>query len=261
MIKFFRHIRKSLLMENKTGRYFKYAIGEIFLVVIGILIALQVNNFNESRKNKNREVEILKNFQNSIVRDLERLDNSMIRYNESKESINFLINYLEQDLPYIDTLSIHFGNINADWTLRIDPSVFEDLKSKGFSLITNDSLKQDIINFYSFAGNGLKQAGSKYSTILADASKNIYDKHFDALWEPLSREKREQKYLYDTNSSEGIVNTMTPRDFNALKQDYEFMYFLKSLRNQQFWHVIRPAKKIEVGLNSILKQIENELSK
>ena len=50
MIKFFRHIRKSLLMENKTGKYFKYAIGEIILVVIGILIALQINNWNESRK-------------------------------------------------------------------------------------------------------------------------------------------------------------------------------------------------------------------
>jgi hypothetical protein len=50
MIKFFRKIRQNLLMENKTGKYFKYAIGEIILVVIGILIALQINNWNESRK-------------------------------------------------------------------------------------------------------------------------------------------------------------------------------------------------------------------
>ena len=59
MIKFFRKIRQNLLMENKTGkpasrtgRYFKYAIGEIILVVIGILIALQINNWNENRKNQ-----------------------------------------------------------------------------------------------------------------------------------------------------------------------------------------------------------------
>lgn len=51
MIKFFRKIRYSLMSENKTGKYFKYAIGEIVLVVIGILIALQINNWNESRKN------------------------------------------------------------------------------------------------------------------------------------------------------------------------------------------------------------------
>ena len=50
MIKFFRKIRQQLLIENKTGKYFKYAIGEIVLVVIGILIALQINNWNEARK-------------------------------------------------------------------------------------------------------------------------------------------------------------------------------------------------------------------
>ena len=50
MIKFFRRIRQNLLMENKTGKYIKYAIGEIILVVIGILIALSINNWNENRK-------------------------------------------------------------------------------------------------------------------------------------------------------------------------------------------------------------------
>ena len=50
MIKFFRHIRQQLLGEGKTGKYLKYAIGEIFLVVIGILLALQINNWNETRK-------------------------------------------------------------------------------------------------------------------------------------------------------------------------------------------------------------------
>jgi hypothetical protein len=59
MIKFFRHIRKNLLMENKTGKYFKYAIGEIILVVIGILIALQINNWNENSKQNHIEQDYL----------------------------------------------------------------------------------------------------------------------------------------------------------------------------------------------------------
>ena len=50
MIKFFRHIRKSMIMKNNTLKYFKYAIGEIALVMIGILLALQVNNWNEEKK-------------------------------------------------------------------------------------------------------------------------------------------------------------------------------------------------------------------
>ena len=52
MIKFFRHIRQDLMSKNKTSKYLKYAIGEILLVVIGILIALQINNWNQNRISK-----------------------------------------------------------------------------------------------------------------------------------------------------------------------------------------------------------------
>jgi hypothetical protein len=66
MIKFFRKIRKNLLLEGKTVKYFKYAIGEIVLVVIGILIALSINTWNENRINEDR----LKIYVTDIIRDL-----------------------------------------------------------------------------------------------------------------------------------------------------------------------------------------------
>jgi len=61
MIKFFRNIRRKLAEENKVAKYLRYAIGEILLVVIGILIALQVNNWNELQKSKDEEKDILSN--------------------------------------------------------------------------------------------------------------------------------------------------------------------------------------------------------
>ena len=61
MIKFFRKIRFNLMSENQTGKYFKYAIGEIVLVVIGILIALGINNWNEHRKDLEKELNIIDN--------------------------------------------------------------------------------------------------------------------------------------------------------------------------------------------------------
>ena len=71
MIKFFRKIRQNLLSENKFSKYFLYAIGEIVLVVIGILIALQINNWNENKKASNSEKSILiglkSEFQNNLV--------------------------------------------------------------------------------------------------------------------------------------------------------------------------------------------------
>jgi hypothetical protein len=84
MIKFFRHIRQSLLMENKTGkptlptgRYLKYAIGEIVLVVIGILIALQINNWNEQRKDRTKEHILLKQLHEDYQADLVQLEEKM----------------------------------------------------------------------------------------------------------------------------------------------------------------------------------------
>ncbi len=73
MIKFFRKIRQNLLMENKTGKYFKYAIGEIILVIIGILIALSINNWNENRKLKIEEQNSLKDLRTEVAFNIEAL--------------------------------------------------------------------------------------------------------------------------------------------------------------------------------------------
>mgnify|MGYP000359686438 FL=1 len=82
MIKFFRHIRKNLLMENKTGKYFKYAIGEIILVVIGILIALQVNNWNETRKLINDQNTYLGNLKKELLQNDVRLKLRLKQYKD-----------------------------------------------------------------------------------------------------------------------------------------------------------------------------------
>ncbi|MCK0180637.1 DUF6090 family protein, partial [Flavobacteriaceae bacterium S0862] len=73
MIKFFRKIRQNLLSEGKTGKYLKYAIGEIVLVVIGILMALQINNWNENRKDETRRKLLLNNLKIDLEQDLRRL--------------------------------------------------------------------------------------------------------------------------------------------------------------------------------------------
>lgn len=74
MLKFFRKIRKNLLIENKTAKYFKYAIGEIALVMIGILLALQVNNWNNNRIDSKREVGYIKNIERDLKNQLKAID-------------------------------------------------------------------------------------------------------------------------------------------------------------------------------------------
>jgi hypothetical protein len=84
MIKFFRHIRKNLLNEGKTTKYFKYAIGEIILVVIGILIALSINNWNENRRDQNRLLNIFSLIYKDIENDKQELINNLDFYNQQK---------------------------------------------------------------------------------------------------------------------------------------------------------------------------------
>ena len=98
MIKFFRKIRQNLFSEGKTGKYLKYAFGEIVLVVIGILIALQINNWNEERKLDNRKQE----YYSQLLDDL----NSDIIFTHRWKSISQQesIVRLEEMLTEIDTI-------------------------------------------------------------------------------------------------------------------------------------------------------------
>ncbi|MEH6514666.1 MAG: DUF6090 family protein, partial [Maribacter arcticus] len=74
MFKYFSKFRKTLLIENKFFKYFKYALGEILLVVIGILIALSINNWNENRKTQNQLSIILGNLIEDLYEDLDYLN-------------------------------------------------------------------------------------------------------------------------------------------------------------------------------------------
>ena len=96
MIKFFRHIRQQLIRDNKMGKYFKYAIGEIILVVIGILIALQINNWNENRKLKQQEAKYYCQLVADLNADISNIKRTQKSLNERQESARrFLINLLK----------------------------------------------------------------------------------------------------------------------------------------------------------------------
>ena len=77
MIKFFRKIRYNLMEQNKTGKYFKYAIGEIVLVVIGILIALQINNWNTHRIERSKEDSYLVNLKQDLNYQMQMIERNL----------------------------------------------------------------------------------------------------------------------------------------------------------------------------------------
>ena len=102
-----------MITDNKTSKYLLYAIGEILLVVIGILIALQINNWNENRKLEVQELNFLKNFKISLQADSTDRVQSIELHERARNSMDLLIDHMEKDLPYRDTLKYHFSNSSS----------------------------------------------------------------------------------------------------------------------------------------------------
>ena len=93
MIKLFRHFRKNLIEQNKMGKYFKYAIGEILLVVIGILIALQINNWNTENTERKLEVNALKNLKEDFLYNLKELEEVILTNDKNINSCLLILKY------------------------------------------------------------------------------------------------------------------------------------------------------------------------
>ncbi len=130
MIKFFRIIRQNLLLEGKTGRYLKYAIGEIVLVVIGILIALQINNWNEDRIKEKRIVGYIKSMIEDIESDLIYFDQDIRNFEQKIKECEYLITsegYKQLEVDSIAKLVRPLYLIN-----RTTSQTYEKLKNEGF---------------------------------------------------------------------------------------------------------------------------------
>ena len=249
MIKLFRKIRYDLMENNKTGKYFKYAIGEIVLVVIGILIALQINNWNENRIASKEEIHILKAIKIGLEADLSDLKWNEKSIQSSIESANKVIYSLENNLPYSDSIPDYIGHMMFPVMFVHSTSAFETLKSRGINLIKNDILRDEIINVYD----------SQYSFFLKNESQIVLDEAERALRELFST-RFEESYVYDFNEP-NYKPRLTPLDYETLKTDQEFKYFLKTFKNRlnlllQFHYRSRLLKQAE----GLILSIDTELN-
>lgn len=148
MIKFFRKIRQRLLTENKFSKYLIYAIGEIILVVIGILIALQINNANEARKLRQVEYSYLERMVVDLKENKElwtqRYDSEVERAEAAREILRFSFSKNQDTIARV----LRNWNIVASWTdLVINQVTFNEMVSSGnLDLIKNDSIKLKLLD-------------------------------------------------------------------------------------------------------------------
>jgi hypothetical protein len=147
MIKFFRKIRQNLLSEGKNGKYFKYAIGEIILVVIGILIALQINNWSKEKQNRNQEQILLQQLLIEYKNNLQQIENKIYIRDEGINSALKLLSYRNLKIPY-DSVNRNLSRLLLRPTFDPELSVSSELMNSGkLYLISNGDLRNKISAF------------------------------------------------------------------------------------------------------------------
>jgi hypothetical protein len=166
MIKFFRKIRQKMLIENKFSKYLLYAIGEIVLVVIGILIALSINNWNEARKDREKEQLFLNKLSSNLSDDINSLKNIMHSDSVLIQDLNKISNEI---LTVDDPKELSFDN-NSRYKYSIfsaNTSLYDNMISTGqIGLFRNDSIFDGLTSYYknaTHANNVLDASLKKYS--------------------------------------------------------------------------------------------------
>jgi hypothetical protein len=225
-------------MENKTGKYFKYAIGEIVLVVIGILIALQINNWNEWRKDRMIEKSILLEFEDNLERNIALIDIAAAEIIKINKSTKTMIKIIEERKSYPDTLIYHFDQLNrsGSYLLKLNTNGYESLKNIGFEILSSKVLKKEILSLFEISYPSYVQETEVVNAVWGGNLMWWHD------------------YFYMRPSEPGLI----PLDYSSLKEDKKFMTIVRELeagRSRVLDHMIL----CKTATQRVLQLIQDEL--
>ena len=148
MIKFFRKIRQRLLTENRVGKYVLYAFGEIILVVIGILIALSINNWNENKKNINQAKKHLETISLNLKDDIKQAEKLLDETETTLEYSNTFLSQFKTLKPVDNNIQMYLIYLMYERNLEVNESGFNALlNSNGMSFI-DENLQVIILDYY-----------------------------------------------------------------------------------------------------------------
>ena len=183
MIKFFRKIRLDLMEKNKTGKYLKYAIGEIVLVVIGILIALSINDWNETRLKSEKEVIVLTNIHKEFKENKVQLEKGIIHHKKVHSNCAKIMNLFPikstPESPLLDSLSVNLWHSWGGFTFNPSQSSVDALMSTStFDIIRDENLRDLLISWNDLVEDYQEEERHSKNYVM-----NQYDpymsKHFD----------------------------------------------------------------------------------
>ncbi|MBS1936445.1 MAG: hypothetical protein JSS84_01355 [Bacteroidetes bacterium] len=149
MARLLRTLRNNLGVQHRLFRVLTSTLGEICMVMVGVLLALWVNNWNDDRKDRIKERKILREMNDNLASDLEDCRYNIGMNQRLLRGNTAVLKQLTERTPFHDSLRVHYGNILGNTTLSANIAAYDNLKSMGFNLVRNDSLRNMITTLYS----------------------------------------------------------------------------------------------------------------
>jgi len=206
--------------KGKTGKYLKYAIGEIVLVVIGILIALTLNNWNSVRIEKEKERELLQLLASDLERGIKDMIFNIELQDNGIQSAEIVLKHMDSNLPYADSIGEHIAWAFSWSKLTLNLGAYETIKSQGLEIIKNQDLRSQIVDRF--------EGGHYFHKELEDELVAYSDK---------IRMEIGVDFFLSTfkglkNTSEGFYPGITvPRNYKELRKSPVFRYHLENYLN------------------------------
>ncbi len=227
--------------DNKPLKYMRYAIGEIVLVVIGILIALQLNIANELRQEKKVELNLLNDIKSDLIESKKNINKTYKINQNAIVQLKYLATYVSKDLPYTAELDPIFGSFPTWSSPYLTFTSYETLKSKGVDFIQNDDLKKKIASIYE----------SDFANLINDWDKWEWNINQDVVMPFFAENMR---------SDLSNLDMAVPNDFESLKKDEKFLNILSLIvktRSLGVEKCLRIDKKLDSLIGDIHKELNN----
>ena len=226
MIKFFRKIRQNMIKENKVSKYFLYAIGEIVLVVIGILIALSVNNWNEKQKLIKQELEILLELRDEIVLNIDSYKMASKSNHRTTRKSNTFLDGPKGHRIHPDSIST-VGSLFNYYPLKIEQPILNTiLNSSSEKIIKNKFLLEDLRN--------LKR---KYNHVTEQLS------YLDTFWNT-----NVANYLISSGLGSTLDNVYTYDKAISIDHEFYTLLIMKNALLKEFTMYIEIAEKESIEI-------------
>ena len=246
-MKIFRKLRIEAVQLDSAKKYLLYAVGEIVLIVVGILIAVNINNWNERNKSLKLQLKTLKEIKAALLLDVADLRLNVELHQEAIRACGALLEVFKKDQNYHDTLSYYFAK--AFWSSKFisKSGPYETLKSRGIELIANTDLRNKITTVYDVEYESLLKMEGTMIDYINHVILNFNPNHFD------------KTEIFSATHPESL-GRMEPLDFEKLKTNENYHHLLRSFKNHsELFIVFNYQPTIEIT-EKLIASIEREIA-